>query len=257
MVSYQPNTYGERIAGIYDELYADYDPAAITALNQLAHGWLAQGELARPGPALELGIGTGRIALPLQQTGVEVHGIDASESMVAKLRLKPGGDALPVTFGDFADVPVEGQYTLIYVLFNTFYALLTQEEQLRCIRNVARHLEPQGVFVIEAFVPDLTRYSGGQSLKVISLDNDQVRLDAAQLDPVAQHITAQHIMLTEQGISLFPVRLRYVWPAELDLMARLAGLQLRHRWGDWQGGAFSAQSGKHISIYEHAKQSQP
>lgn len=247
MDPYQPNTYGERIAGVYDELYADYDPAAITALNKLASG----------GIALELGIGTGRIALPLQQTGVEVHGIDASESMVAKLRLKPGGDALPVTFGDFADVPVEGHYTLIYVLFNTFFALLTQDEQLRCMRNVARHLEPQGVFVIEAFVPDLTRYSGGQSLKVISLDNDRVRLDAAQLDPVAQHITVQHVMLTEQGVRLFPVRLRYVWPAELDLMARLAGLQLKQRWGDWQGGLFSAESGKHISIYEHAEQSQP
>jgi SAM-dependent methyltransferase len=247
MHPYLPNTYGERIAGIYDELYADYDPAAITALHKLASG----------GIALELGIGTGRIALPLQQTGVEVHGIDASESMVAKLRLKPGGDALPVTFGDFADVPVEGHYNLIYVLFNTFFALLTQDEQLRCMRNVARHLEPQGVFVIEAFVPDLTRYSGGQSLKVISLDNDRVQLDAAQLDPVAQHITVQHVMLTEQGVRLFPVRLRYVWPAELDLMARLAGLQLRHRWGDWQGGLFSAESGKHISIYEHAEQSQP
>lgn len=252
MNTFQPNTYGERIAGIYDELYADYDPAAIAALNQLAHGGLAHTGQPRPSPALELGIGTGRIALPLQQTGVEVHGIDASESMVAKLRLKPGGDALPVTFGDFADVPVEGHYTLIYVLFNTFYALLTQEEQLRCMRNVARHLEPQGVFVIEAFVPDLTRYSGGQSVRV-SLDNNRVQLDAAQLDPVTQQITAQHVMLTEQGISLFPVKLRYVWPAELDLMARLAGLQLRHRWGDWQGGAFSAQSSKHISIYAHAE----
>lgn len=232
MDPFLPNTYGERIAGVNDELYADHDPAAITALRQLA-----QGELARPGPALELGIGTGRIALPLQQTGIEVHGIDASESMVAKLRLKPGGDALPVTFGDFADVPVEGHYTLIYVLFNTFYALLTQEEQLRCMRNVARHLEPQGVFVIEAFVPDLTRYSGGQSVRV-SLDNNRVQLDAAQLDPVAQHITAQHVMLTEQGISLFPVRLRYVWPAELDLMARLAGLQLRHRWATGRAAPF-------------------
>jgi len=250
MNPYYPNTYGERIAGIYDELYADYDPAAIAALNQLA-----QGELARPGPALELGIGTGRIAVPLQQTGVEVHGIDASEAMVARLRLKPGGDGLPVAMGNFADVAVEGQYSLIYVLFNTFYNLLTQEEQLRCFRNVALHLAPQGVFAIEAFVPDLTRYTRGQATSVIYLDNDRVQLDAARLDPVTQQITSQHVMLTEQGIRLYPVKLRYVWPAEMDLMARLAGLQLRHRWGDWRRGVFSAESSKHISIYEHADRS--
>ena len=245
MDNYRENTYGERIAGIYDELYTDYDPAAITALSQLARGRRA----------LELGIGTGRIALPLQQTGVEVHGIDTSESMVAKLRAKPGGENIPVTFGDFADIPVEGQYALIYVLFNTIFDLLTQDEQLRCFRNVARHLEPQGAFVIEAFVPDLTRYTGGQSVRAISIDDDKVQLDAARLDPVTQQITAQHVMLTEQGIHLFPVRLRYAWPSEMDLMARLAGLQLKHRWGDWQGGAFSAESGKHISIYEQAEQS--
>jgi SAM-dependent methyltransferase len=247
MDPYQPNTYGERIAGIYDELYADYDPAAIAALHRLAGGKRA----------LELGIGTGRIALPLQQTGVEVHGIDASEAMVARLRLKPGGDALPVTMGDFAEVAVEGQYALIYVLFNTFYALLTQEDQLRCFCNVARHLAPQGVFVIEAFVPDLARYTRLQSTSVIYLDNDRLQLDASRLDPLAQHITSQHIMLTEQGVQLYPVKLRYVWPSEMDLMARLAGLQLRQRWGDWQGGVFSAQSGKHISIYAHAEHSQP
>jgi SAM-dependent methyltransferase len=256
MDTFQANTYGERIAVIYDELYADFDPAAIAALSKLARPRLAQGELARPGIALELGIGTGRIAIPLQQTGVEVHGIDASAAMVDRLRLKPGGDGLPVAMGDFADVAVEGQYNLIYVLFNTFFALPTQEEQLRCFRNVARHLAPQGVFVIEAFVPDLTRFVGQQAVRAIKIDNDRVQLDVSRHDPVTQQIISQHVMLTEQGIRLFPVKLRYAWPSELDLMARLVGLQLKERWGNWQGGAFSAESGKHISIYAHPDHNQ-
>jgi SAM-dependent methyltransferase len=243
MDNFREETYGERIAGIYDEWYAEYDIAAIVALSQLAQG----------GRALELGIGTGRIALPLQQTGIEVHGIDASEAMIAKLRAKPGGESIPVTLGNFADVAVEGQYALIYVLFNTFFALLTQEEQLRCVHNVAQHLEPRGVFVVEAFVPDLTRFSGQQAVRAVRVSNDEVRLDASQLDPVLQQITSQHMVVTEQGTRLYPVKLRYVWPAELDLMARLAGLQLRHRWSDWKGEVFSAESGKHISIFEHAE----
>jgi len=238
--AYSEETYGERIAGIYDEWYAGYDEAAIDCLHQLARG----------GPALELGIGTGRIALPLNQRGVAVHGIDASEAMVARLRAKPGGDRIPVAFGSFADVPVEGQFNMVYVPFNTFYALLTQEEQVRCFQNVARHLRPEGVFVIEAFLPDLTRFTGRQTVRAIDIENDEVRLDASRIDPVSQVITSQHIVLTEQGVRLYPVKLRYVWPAEMDLMASAAGMRLKHRWGNWQGAAFSAESGKHISVYE-------
>jgi SAM-dependent methyltransferase len=242
MDSYKEETYGQRVAGVYDEWYAGYEPVTIETLKELAQG----------GRALELGIGTGRIALPLQEAGVEVYGIDASKAMVAKLREKPGGDSIPVTLGNFANVGVEGRYDLVFVLFNTFYALLTQEEQVRCFRNVAQHLELRGVFVIEAFVPDMERLSKRQAVRATTVNEDQVRLEAVLLDQAAQQITSQSIVLNEQGVRLYPVKIRYVWPSEFDLMARLAGLQLKHRWGDWERGAFSAESIKHISVYEHA-----
>ncbi len=239
MEEYRPETYGERIADVYDELYADYDPAAIAVLNQLANR----------GKALELGIGTGRIALPLQQSGIEVSGIDASESMVARLRAKPGAASIRVTPGNFADVAVEGKYALIYVLFNTFYVLLTQEEQLRCMINVERHLAPGGVFVIEAFYPDLTRFVDQQAVRVIEVGQNRVQIDVSEHDPLRQRITSQHMFMAESGLRLYPVEIRYVWPAEMDLMARLAGLVLNQRWGDWNGGPFTASSDKHISVY--------
>ena len=213
---------------------------------------MALHSLARGGRALELGIGTGRIALPLQQQGTEVHGIDASDAMLAQLRAKPGSDTISLTTGNFADVAVEGDFALVYVVFNTFYGLLTQEEQIRCFQNVAQHLSPDGLFVIEAFVPDLTRYDRGQSLRTIHAGTDNVRIDAAQLDPVAQQITVQHIVLSEQGTRLYPVKLRYAWPTEFDLMARLAGLTLQERWSSWQRAPFTAASGSHISLYGHA-----
>jgi SAM-dependent methyltransferase len=243
MDDFQQDTYGERIAGVYDDWYAGCDPACVALLAELAQG----------GRALELGIGTGRVAIPLHQAGVAVEGIDASPAMVARLRGKPGGEALSVVIGDFADIAVEGQYALIYVLFNTFFALLTQEDQVRCFCNVARHLSPQGRFVIEAFVPDLSRFSGQQAVRAARLSQGEVHMDVSQHDPVAQRVTSQHVALSEQGIRLYPVTLRYAWPTELDLMARLAGLRLWQRWGDWQRGAFSADSGKHISVYEHAR----
>ncbi|NLF15375.1 MAG: class I SAM-dependent methyltransferase [Anaerolineaceae bacterium] len=242
MNTYGAETYGERIADVYDELYSGHDPAAIVALNRLA----------RSGRALELGIGTGRVALPLQETGVEVHGIDASPAMVERLRAKPGGENIPVTLGDFSEVAVEGRYTLIYVMFNTFYSLLTQEAQVRCFQNVARHLEPGGSFALEAFVPDLSRFSGGQTVQAVLVEDHQVQVDVSMHDPVRQQITSQHVFLAEGGVRLYPVRLRYAWPAELDLMARLAGLGLKHRWADWEGSAFSARSGMHVSVYEQA-----
>jgi hypothetical protein len=172
--------------------------------------------------------------------------------MIAKLRDKPGGERIPVTLGDFADVAVEGQYALIFVLFNTFYALLTQEKQLRCFRNVARHLAPRGRFVVEAFVPDLNRFSGGQAVRAIRVGEDEAVLDASTFDPVTQQIASQQIVLCEEGVRLFPVKLRYVWPSEFDLMARLAGLQRCHRWGNWRKDPFVADSGKHISVFGHA-----
>jgi SAM-dependent methyltransferase len=166
MRNYDEGEYGERITGVYDEWYASYDSSAISALNDLAQG----------GRALELGIGTGRVALPLRRTGIEVLGIDSSESMVARLRAKPDAAGIPVTIGNFADVAVDGQFALIYVLFNTFFALLTQDEQLRCVRNVAQHLDPTGVFVVEAFVPDLTRFAGRQTFRTVSISDNEVRV---------------------------------------------------------------------------------
>ena len=241
MGDYKEDTYGERIADVYDDWYQSYDELAVAVLSELAHG----------GPVLELGIGTGRVALPLHRKGVQVQGIDASLAMVDKLRAKPGGDDIPLTVGNFADVGVEGQFSLIYVLFNTFFALLTQVEQLRCLENVARHLTPKGVFVIEAFVPDVARFSGKQTVRVVKIGNDEVRLDVTQWDPVNQHLTSQHMVLTEQGVRLYPVKLRYVWPSELDLMARLAGLRLQERWGSWERTGFTADSARHISQYGH------
>ncbi|MCI0515166.1 class I SAM-dependent methyltransferase [candidate division KSB1 bacterium] len=242
MKNYQAETYGEHIVGVYDEWYGEYDPAMIEALAALAPG----------GRALELGIGTGRIALPLQAKGITVHGIDASPAMLAKLQARPGSEKIPVVVGNFAEVAIEGQFDLVYVVFNTFYGLLTQEEQLRCFQNVKRHLQPNGVFVIEAFVPDLTRFTRQQNLKAVAIDETEVGLDVSRHDPVTQQVTAQHVRLTIAGIQLYPVKLRYVWPAEFDLMARLAGMQRRARWGDWRQGAFTADSQKHISIFEHA-----
>jgi Methyltransferase domain len=239
MGHYDEATYGERIAGIYDDLYEAYDESTVTFLAGLARG----------GPALELGIGTGRIALPLQERGVKVHGLDASAAMVAKLKAKPGGASIPVTMGDFADVSVTGQFPLIYVVFNTFFALLTQEKQVQCFANVARHLSLDGVFVIEAFVPDMTRFRARQNMQVIGMTEDDVRFDASQHDPVGQTVLSQHVFLSAEGVRMYPVRLRYAWPAELDLMARLAGLRLRERWSNWQRAPFTADAGKHISVY--------
>jgi SAM-dependent methyltransferase len=239
VASYDPSTYGEQIAGVYDTWFGAFDPAAIDTLHALAGA----------GPALELGIGTGRIALPLSECGLTVHGIDASPAMVDRLRAKPGGDQIPVALGDFADVGVDGVFSLIYVVFNTFFALLTQDDQVRCFQNVARRLAPDGVFVIEAFVPDVARYSGGQTFRTVDVTTQSARLEATRHDPVQQRVTSQHIVLTEQGMRLYPVQLRYAWPSELDLMARLAGMHLRERWGGWENDAFTTNSPRHISVY--------
>lgn len=246
MADYDETTYGEGIADLYDQFYPSAEPAQIDRLA----------ELAGEGRALELAIGSGRVALPLQGRGVGVAGIDASPAMVARLRDKPGGADIPVTMGNFADVAVEGQFDLIYIVFNTFFALPTQEEQVRCFANVAAHLKPEGRFVVEAFVPDLGRYDRGQRVSVIALEDDRVRLEASTHDAVRQLVHSRHILLTEAGIRFFPVRLRYAWPSELDLMARLAGLTLAERWGGWEREPFTAQSGRHVSLYKHSNASQ-
>jgi SAM-dependent methyltransferase len=242
MDDYDASTYGERIAEVYDEQHGHLDASGVELLAELARG----------GRALELGVGTGRLALPLAERGVEVHGIDASPAMVERLRAKPGGGGVKVTVGDFADVSVEGEFALVYVVFNTFFVLLTQDEQVRCFRNVAARLTPDGLFLVEAFVPDLSLYYHGHMFRAASVKADSLTLNVATLDPVAQTATGQQVVITERGVRLYPVRLRFAWPSELDLMARLAGLRLRDRWGGWRREPFTARSEKHVSVYERA-----
>ena len=242
MQGYTAATYGDRIAERYDHMHPD-GPATQAVANVLA-------ELAAGGHALELGIGTGRVALPLAARGIEVHGIDASEAMVAKLHAKPEGAAIPVTIGDFSAFRLDGKFSLIFVVFNTFFGLVTQEAQVKCFRHAAAHLHPGGVFLIEAFVPDPGRFARGQSLNVNHIEAHQVELDVARHDPVAQRVDSQHLIFTESGTRLYPVQLRYAWPSELDLMARLAGLHLRERWSNWSRAPFTAASSSHISLYQ-------
>jgi SAM-dependent methyltransferase len=245
MDDYRPETYGDRIADLYDAMTAAM-PDPVDCVDRLA-------ELAGPGPALELGIGTGRVALPLAARGVEVHGIDASAAMVERLRAKPGGEAIPVTIGDFADLPVEGGYRLVYAVFNTFFSLLTQDDQVRCFRAVADRLTPDGAFALELFVPDPTLHPGGQSIRTRHLGLDLARFDLALHDPVAQRVDFQNVLLTADGARLLPGSVRYAWPAELDLMARLAGLRLRERWGGWRREPYTGStSGLCVAVYEHA-----
>jgi SAM-dependent methyltransferase len=238
---YTQATYGAEWASVYDEFHGDLDPAATVA---------AIAELAADRPVLELAIGTGRIALPLKERGVEIHGVDISDEMVARLREKPGGADIPVTMGDFSEVDYGGTFALIFLAFNTIFGLESQEAQVRLFENVARHLTEDGIFVVEAFVPDLTRYDRDQSVSVLKVERDSVQLDFARHDPVAQRIDVQIATVAEGATTLRPIRLRYAYPTELDLMARLAGLRLRERWGGWGREAFGPRSSTHVSIYE-------
>jgi SAM-dependent methyltransferase len=234
--------YGDTWAPIYDEVHTHLDPTA--AVEVLA-------DLAGSGKALELGIGTGRVAIPLAARGVAVHGIEASQAMLDRMRAKPGGAEIPVTLGDFTDVAIDGEYALIYIVFSTLYGLMTQSAQVACVRNAAARLAPGGVFVVEGFVPDPARFDANQRVQVNRIEPTRLDLLFTRHDPVHQRVTSQHVVVGAQGMQLFPVELRYAWPSELDLMAQLAGLRLRERWGDWRRGAYTG-SGGHVSIYELA-----
>jgi SAM-dependent methyltransferase len=241
-----PETFGERNADRYDRL----NDAAMAAETRDSVAALA--DLAGGGRVLELAIGTGRVALPLAAQGLEVHGIEASEAMVAKMRTKPGGDAIPVTIGDMADARAEGAFDLVYLVFNTIFNLTTQDAQVRCFQNAARHLGDGGVFVVETIVPELSRYEGGQVVRANEVELDRVRFEVAMHDPIAQTVRFQRVVVDPTGTRLHPHFMRYAWPSELDLMARLAGLALRERWAWWDRSSFTERSTSHVSIYAKA-----
>lgn len=240
MHDYDPMmSFNEEAAAAYDAMDRRTDTMETVAFLE---------QLAGEGPALELAIGTGRVALPLAARGLRVDGIDLSPAMVAQLRAKPGGEQIAVTMGDFAQVPVPGTYRLIYLVYNTLFNLLTQDEQVRCFENVAAHLTPDGLFVVEAYVPAAFTRS---RVRAEEIEVDHVILDVDRLDPVKQLYYESHVVLSREGVRLFPIVQRYAWPSELDLMARIGGLRLKERWASWTREPFTAESPSHVSVYGH------
>lgn len=235
--------FDERVAARYDESLAEmFDREVVAPAVDLLV------ELAGSGRALELGIGTGRIALPLAQRGVPVHGIDLSDAMVARLRAKPGGDDIRVTIGDFATTTVGGTFSLAYLVFNTIFNLTTQEAQVACFRNVAAHLVPSGCFVIEAGVPDVQRLAPGENIRAFRVSENRWGFD--EYDIATQRLTSHHLEVVDGRLERVSVPFRYAWPAELDLMAQLAGMRFRERWSGWKREPFTSDSRQHVSIWE-------
>jgi SAM-dependent methyltransferase len=235
--------FDERVAARYDESEAEmFDPAVVDPVVD----FLA--ELAGSGRALELGIGTGRIAIPLARRGVPVHGIELSRAMAARLRAKPGADDVEVTIGDFATTTVEGTFSVAYLVFNTIGNLTTQEAQVACFRNVAAHLEPGGCFVIEVGIPELQRLPPGETMHVFQASPTHWGID--EYDVANQGLTSHHFELVDGRFERLSLPFRYVWPAELDLMAQLGGMRLRERWRGWKREPFTSDSSKHVSVWE-------
>jgi SAM-dependent methyltransferase len=235
--------FGEQVAARYDELSADmFEPAVVDPVVDFLAG------LAGRGAALELGIGTGRVALPLARRGIRVHGIDLSEAMVARLRAKPGAEQIEVTVGDFATTRVEGRFSVAYLVFNTIGNLTTQDEQVACFENVADHLQPGGCFVIEVGVPQLRRLPPGETVRAFSLTPTHLGFD--EYDLASQRLISHHYRIEDGGLDASSLPMRYVWPAELDLMARLAGMTLRERWAGWRRQPFTGDSDSHVSVWE-------
>jgi SAM-dependent methyltransferase len=234
--------FGTRVAARYDESSAEmFQPGVVEpAVEVLA-------ELAGDGRALELGIGTGRVALPLAARGVPVHGIDMSRAMVAQLRAKPGGDAIGVTIGDFATTTVDGRFSVAYLVFNTIMNLTSQAAQVACFRNVATHLEPGGCFVVEVGVPDLRSLPPGQTVVPFQVGPTGWAYDV--YDVATQAMSSNYVDVADGRGEYRSIPFRYVWPAELDLMAELAGLRLRERWDGWTRQPFTHESRQHVSIW--------
>ena len=220
-------------------------PASLLVIELLAG-------LAGDGRVLELAIGTGRVALPLAARGITVEGVDASAAMVERLRAKPGGESIPVTLGDMAQVPVSGQFRLVYLVANTLFGLFSQPRQAECFGSVARVLDPGGLFVIECFVPDLARFDRDQRVQAQSVTEDSATIEVSRHDKIQQRVTTQVITLDGQGMHLRPVAIRYSWPAELDLMAGRAGLRLAERHAGWDRRPFTSASTSHVSVYQRA-----
>ena len=242
MADFDPTAYGASgIADEYDALYAGHWETD-TAVDRIA-------ELAEGGKVLELGIGTGRLALPLLERGIEVHGVDGSAEMVAKLRQKPGGDRIPVVVGDFAHADAGRNFTLVVLAVNTIFALPDQAAQVECFRNAARHLAPSGRFVIEAWVPDLGAFRHNRVVRPRIMRSDRISIETAELDPVTQTMRTTQAVFSEGSVRLYPANHRYAWPAELDLMAQLAGMTREDRWADWIRSPFTADSQAHVTVY--------
>lgn len=235
--------FDERVAARYDDSEAEMFEAEVIdpVVDVLV-------ELAASGRALELGIGTGRIALPLARRGVSVHGIDLSKAMVARLRAKRGGEDIGLTIGDFATTTVEGSFSLAYVVFNTIVNLTTQAAQVACFRNAAAHLEPGGCFVIEVTIPELRRLPPGETFHVFNASENHWGID--EYDIATQGLTSHHFEIVDGTVERLSIPFRYAWPSELDLMAQLAGMRLRSRWGGWKKEPFTSESTKHVSVWE-------
>jgi SAM-dependent methyltransferase len=234
--------FGEPVAARYDGTTGMFATEVVERTADVL------AELADGGRALELGIGTGRIALPLARRGVDVHGIDLSRAMVARLRDKPGGAAIGVTIGDFATTRVDGTFTLAYLVFNTIMNLTSQQAQVACFRNVAAHLAPGGRFVIEVLVPELRKLPPGQS--VVPFHTSPTRWSFDVYDTATQVTSSNYVEVVDGVGSYRSIPFRYVWPAELDLMAQLAGLRLRDRWEGWSRAPFTHESTEHVSVWE-------
>lgn len=234
--------FNKRVAATYDDDVDSFSPEAVEPVVD----FLA--ELAGSGRALEFGIGTGRIALPLAMKGIEVHGIDLSKAMLTKLAEKTGGDRIPITQGDFATTSCGGSFSLVYLIFNTIMNLTTQDAQVRCFQNAASHLDPGGSFVVEVMVPALQLLPHGETNHVFDLHDDHWGIDT--YDVVSQSLKSHHLRVRNQKVELSSIPFRYVWPSELDLMARIANLRLKARWGGWKKEPFINTSRYHISVWE-------
>lgn len=239
-----PDYFGEDVAARYDEGSGpEFDPSVVAGTVGVLAG------LAGSGAALEFAVGTGRIALPLAARGVPVTGIELSSHMAARLRAKHGGDRVPVTIGDMATTRAAGSFRLVYLVFNAIGNLLTQDEQVACFANAAAHLEPGGFFLVEVGVPDLRRLPPGEDARVFSHASGYVGYDH-YVDLVAQLAVSHHFAASGLGVSESQFPFRYVWPSELDLMAKLAGMSLRSRWGGWDRSPFTGDSSSHVSVWQ-------